>query len=225
MTTTDSERLTYFYLRKTNLPRQYWDATFADYQVDDDNQDMFNAAVDWTEAYLEYRLQRPGKGLLLLGPTGVGKTRLVATAGCHLVRSRDVAPWSPEADFNVQYLTLAEYTRRSLEQFKLHDAWAKADDGAAYRRWSEWEALVQGLFESTNVLILDDVGQEHATSSGFSGDQFTDLLRSRESRELPTLMTSNMPVSEWSDTYGSSMGSFIHQACTVVAAPKARDRR
>ena len=52
------------------------------------------------------------------------------------------------------------------------------------------------------------------------------LLRSRYNFGLPTIVTTNVPVNDWSEVYGDSMYSFLHEAfITHHVVSQEGDRR
>ena len=79
---------------------------------------------------------------------------------------------------------------------------------------------------NTRVFILDDLGKEYRTASGWSENQFDALLRSRFNAGLPTIVTTNVPKQDWGKIYGEPMGSFVNEAfIPVVVSSSEGDRR
>jgi len=203
-------------LRTAGVPREYWNANWNDYRVNDVTTELLDGVRGWTEAYLDTRLQRPGRGVLLAGPPGIGKTRLVATAGRYLIDALGRK--------GVRFIGCAEYVRRTTQQFSLQTAMSHFDDVDAALEWRKWNDIDNEMHTKTPVLVLDDIGKEYATSSGFAANQMHALLREREAKGLPTLATTNVPVTGWVEAYGESMASFVYQAFAVVVV-QAEDQR
>jgi DNA replication protein DnaC len=80
---------------------------------------------------------------------------------------------------------------------------------------------------NTRVFILDDLGKEHRTATGWAENTFDALLRSRFNAGLPTIVTTNVPLKNWGVVYGEPMGSFAHEAFIPIAvkAPGGDRRR
>lgn len=72
-------------------------------------------------------------------------------------------------------------------------------------------------YRNVKILVLDDVGREHQSSSGWNKNLLHHVLRSRFNRGLPTIVTSNIPLANWKDWYGEATGSFAHEAFRNVA--------
>jgi DNA replication protein DnaC len=83
--------------------------------------------------------------------------------------------------------------------------------------WSDRDRALRRL-RVAHWLVLDDIGKEHSTASGFTQDEFYLLMRSRFDLALPTLITSNDRLSDWAHTQGQSMESFMDEACVQVYA-------
>jgi DNA replication protein DnaC len=66
--------------------------------------------------------------------------------------------------------------------------------------------------ENISILVLDDIGKEHRTATNWAEDTFDALLRSRYNAGLPTIVTTNVPLKSWGETYGEAMESFAHEA-------------
>jgi DNA replication protein DnaC len=147
-----------------------------------------------------------GKGLLLAGSPGSGKTALASVVAQHLVRSSR-SLWDG-VDRPVFFVTYPDYLL-SLQ-----------------RSFSTEESSLEKTALGAGLLVLDDLGKEHKTASGWSESVFDSLLRLRFDRGLPTLVTTNIPKSRFGIVYGEAMGSFVNECFTtlVVISPDG-DRR
>jgi DNA replication protein DnaC len=72
------------------------------------------------------------------------------------------------------------------------------------------------------VLVLDDVGKEHQSGSGWQRNMLHHILRTRFNNGLPTIVTTNLPVKTWESTYGGATESFIHEAFAVIELESIR---
>lgn len=103
-----------------------------------------------------------------------------------------------------------------------------------YIRFSDWKRCLTDTFTKDNtertgiarasllkaehspLLVLDDIGQEHRTSSGFTESSLHELLRVRYEAARPTIVTTNIDPIQMRQTYGDSFESFRHDAFTTL---------
>lgn len=117
--------------------------------------------VDWLRAW-DWR-----RGLLLLGPTGVGKTGWLVGA-LKSLRERAV-----DEGWTMRFVATPQLFRELRQGY---------DDGTA--------AQVFDRYASTHLLALDDLGAERPT--GWTLETWFDLLNARYEAARPTWATSNL---------------------------------
>lgn len=155
-----------------------------------------------------------GRGLILWGPPGTGKSTLAANLLMGLVR----------AEFRI--------TDPSLLEYRYH--------GRAMGRWVSWQKFVElsrsGVSDSEDAeesaalltamepggkrvkradwLVIDDVSRERVTQ--FSLQELSRILRHRAENGWTTILTLNTHPDRWEDVYGEVMANFLSRQFDVV---------
>ena len=161
-----------------------------------------------------------GKGLLLVGKPGQGKTAFALTIIQDMMRTFSLESFSVQEDTSLVkpcYFT----TFSSIIELNGSIIGGKNTD--------DEERLFLGMHGecdhdayNVRVLVIDDVGREHASASGWSSTVLHHLLRTRFNHGLPTIVTTNLPVKSWEAEYGVATGSFIHEAFTTIELESIR---
>jgi DNA replication protein DnaC len=156
-----------------------------------------------------------GKGLAFYGLPGRGKTTLASAIIQEAMRTfpldvfelNDVRPC-----YFITYASLVDLKGEMME-----------DIVEESRRHLYLGIMGEHPDEHRNVkiLVLDDVGREHQSGSGWNKNLLHHVLRSRFNRGLPTIVTSNILLSNWKDWYGEATGSFAHEAFKNVVLESA----
>ncbi len=139
---------------------------------------------------------RTGRSLLILGPTGTGKTHQAYAAVRALAHSGAHCRW--------QFTTAADAYARLRPRHRV-------DSEEEFARLSD-----------TQLLVLDDLGA--AKASEWTEEINYRLINHRYERDLPTLITSNVPPKDLAAALGERMTSRLAEMADRVVL-RGDDRR
>lgn len=177
------------------------------------DQDAYTEVMGWA-LNLQENLER-GFGLLISGSPGRGKTLLAHLAGNAVLDSRDEFPGVTLR--NMLYATTVQgYLDLFRRQMDCMDILRKTGDSEVAASWSEAERTITAIKTKIKVLLLDDIGKEHTTATGFAQNQIERLIRARGNRGLANIITTNMDMLTLGDLYGESFSSYLFQVCHPV---------
>jgi len=208
-------------IRKSNLPSSTIGLEFSDLQPYEgkvlDVAQAWMSKVKAGEVIQAHGKRTSGRGLLLIGSPGQGKTTLASVILQALVREASPDIWGGIVSRPV-YFTDYPTLLRSQQR--------------AFDKDETYQDLIDSVFgeghpdRNIRLLVVDDLGKEHRTASGWAEHTFDALLRRRFSLGLPTIVTTNVPLSSWGKVYGDSMASFANEAFSSleVVSPEG-DRR
>lgn len=194
----------------TGLPRRTHDTRLDDLAKADSAPAELHAVAQWvqgladqqavTAALVPVHPQRYGQGLLLTGLPGRGKTAAAAAAACEIRRTGK----------SIYFTRWADFVQQSRDLYgRLAQGMTAPEE---YSRTLHAHDRVQHSF----LVVLDDVGQERATDSGYGTELLESTLRERYDDGKPTIVTSNLTSQQWTARYSAPLRSFIGQACRIL---------
>ena len=148
------------------------------------------AAQAWLDSY------EVGKGLLLLGQVGTGKSSIAGALGVALGAPQRCSFW-PVADM------LA----------KIQDEFKQALDGYSVRQ----------KIDRRDALVLDDLGTELPTA--WRTKALTDVVAHRYDNGLTLIATTNLTPKMLGDRLGERTVSRLHEMCELVQVTGTDRRR
>lgn len=195
------------WLKNANLPERYAGTSWwEEFSWPEEDEAVIHAWLRMLEKGTVFEVGPDmGLGLLLDGAPGAGKT----TRACKLVR--DLISSMP---------TTGTRTRR-LVYFTRFDGLVRLEKSTFGEAGDpQAERILAGIIGDADemsivrLLVLDDLGKEYKTN--FTERIFENVLRARYDAGLPTVITTNLPLSRWAETYGPSVESFAHEAFVHV---------
>ena len=144
---------------------------------------------------------RRGIGLFLWGPNNTGKSYVSALL-CKMV-------WAQHR------VTSYCVTAAELKESWIHETPAHADS----------EELMSDRVALARFLVIDDLGREYRSNSGFSEVHFGALLRQRVRENLVTCITTNLSPKEFTETYGKATSNLVKECMYPIhlVGPDMRD--
>lgn len=209
-------------LSSTNIPAQFRRVTFSDYDEERGHPTYIKRVRTW-----EPDVEQPS--LLLVGHPGLAKTMLACATlnefqSLHVqMPKRELPPkaqicWRQQR-YPVYFIQIAEWIQMQIRFFQLH---AQLERGLLTDpdEYLAIDKLLEDLKHNVQMLVLDDIGKEHRTASGFAEDAFDLLVRTRGNAGLATIFTTNLPLDSWAAQYSQSMRSFIERTSKVIGFKK-----
>jgi DNA replication protein DnaC len=194
------------------------------------SQENIDSIKEWIDVVEEGKIIRAagqvscGLGIVLYGEPGHGKTTLSLVTLQDILRRFPLEAFSPlENKTLVRPCYFMTFT--SILDLK----------GALMEDPSEEErSLFAGILGecqddayNIRVLVIDDVGKEQQSGSGWQKTILHHVLRTRFNNGLPTIVTSNIPLEAWGSVYGPATESFAREAFVPIAlkSPKGDLRK
>jgi DNA replication protein DnaC len=210
-----------FWYRYIGIPKRFWTMTWEDVEIHDGIKNAYDEARE-LDARLAEDGNPSGEGLTLLGPSGRGKTMLAALLARYQFR-RNHRPKTPlelmESEaLQVRFLTVRGFQRKLQESLECGTVLRNAPsvDQELLRRCADARRALEILQREVQLLVLDDVGKEHQTSSGFIEGRLEELIRERFDLGLTTVITTNITLPDFEKVYTPSLRSYLYESSAVV---------
>lgn len=174
-------------MERMRIPKRYWGARFDMLTKDGGNESVHAYVSKYIDDLDTFR--KNGAGFIFWGINGVGKS-------CGSVV---LAKEFRRRGHTVLFMEASELKRMVIEKEYF-------DETQLY-----WDRA-----RNVELLVLDDFGKGVMDSTGFGASLFDELIRARNARKLPTIVTSNSNPREWEkefDLKKSTMSTL--KECTI----------
>jgi DNA replication protein DnaC len=138
-----------------------------------------------------------GKGLMFMGDSGVGKTFLASLA---LQGAKDKS-------YKIEAIELGTFIDLHYQMFNA----GHNDD-----RYDTIYDHLQYIKVKADFVLFDDIGREHASTSGWSDEELFNTFRYRWNRGRPTIFTTNLTLPALAERYTPGFVSLLHEATEIV---------
>lgn len=210
--------------RARNVPKKYENSFLSNLPIQQDNPLPFSIIRRYVGSVIDN--VRNGTGLFLysipnaenrLG-TGTGKTTSAIAVANEYLLARTLEHskgGEPIVNNPVLYYKASEFQNLYNAQFK-----GTPDmKDAATRKYER----VKKLMMKVELLVFDDIGIRQKITDNFE-NELTEIIDGRDSDQLATIYTSNLPIDKLADTLGDRITSRI-DGMTVSVAFKGKDHR
>lgn len=198
-------------LSEANVPARLHASGWSDFT----ETEGFKLVRNWADRYPGRWLPptamsgETGRGLLLHGDTGVGKTTSAAMAVKQAIMAHDHEAW---------FVSASSLAFMNSQQMNLSTAMRKTDELSA-ALVDDFEQITRRLIRSRNrymLLVIDDYGRESESSSQWQQDMVEGVVRERFNRGLPTIITTNLDPDTIERRFGRPWISFMTEAFAFI---------
>lgn len=183
-------KLTIRAIKKAGLGKRFLAKNFNNFEQNP-NQKAYDVCVGYARNIVDNT--ESGKGLLLHGPVGTGKTHLIAGIIDYIARMRK-RTFSGNIIFTTMINLLAELRFSVQEQGKT-------------------ESTIRE-YQKCNLLILDDFGTEKETD--WTAETIYKIINYRYEEVKPIIITTNSNVAEFLRFFDERLASRIMETCTIL---------
>ena len=189
------ERLLMSAFRSARIPRKFLNKSLENFQAKKSRQrEIIVGAGQFVQTFRGRDAEHPGKGLLLIGREGTGKTHVAVGILKEIIRRGFTGLyWNvPELFLELRRLMNDDVDRTEADLF---DEAANAD-----------------------LLVLDDLGAERV--SDYVVDRLYVLINGRYENDTATIITTNRTVEELRAQIGPRIASRICEMCVQMEFPQ-----
>ena len=214
------------WLQIANIPKNRFGWTLAD--CTDTPKTVLKAISEWFEAVREGQIVQAieypdcGRGVLLFGEPGRGKTTLALAIIQEMITTFPIESFGPTKNgVLIRPCYFSTFNDILDLKGKLMEEHTDSEETLYLGMLGDCKDSAYNI----RVLIIDDIGKEHTSLSGWQKNMLHHVLRTRFNNGLPTIVTTNIKPVNWGASYGDATGSFIKEAFLDITVSGLTDLR
>jgi len=174
--------------KQSRLGTRFKQCTFDNFKIREGTENAYNTTLDYVTNFNSYK--QTGKGLLLTGIAGTGKTHLVASITNYLLEELVSVVFVVVPDLLQDIRSTYNYNGEEVES-----------------------KIMYGLNEC-DLLILDDIGVEK--KSDWTTEKIFTIINTRYSNQKPIIYTTNCNSNELEERIGNRAFSRIIETSKII---------
>jgi DNA replication protein DnaC len=182
-------------IKNLRIPARYAGKNLSTFDTSAGDEEAFTAVQRWCGSAQKHL--NDGMGMVIYGPTGVGKTHLAQGLLIHTVGSL------PRSGI---FITSDRYVDMVYDEMR--------NDGELPEPYSD-PFLLKYMRRTFDILVLDGLGAERATTE-FARNAIISLVDNRYEEKLTTVVTTALSPSELGRTYGKRLLSILQESCFFI---------
>jgi len=214
------------WLQTANIPKNRFGWTLSD--CTDTPKTALEAISDWFEAMREGQIIQNigdpscGLGILFYGEPGRGKTTLALSIIQEMITTFPLEAFGPTNNgVLIRPCYFATFNDVLDLKGKLMEEHTESEETLYLGMLGDCKDPAYNI----RVLVIDDVGKEHTSLSGWQRNMLHHVLRTRFNNGLSTIVTSNISRDNWAASYGDATGSFVKEAFLYIPVDGNKDLR
>ena len=184
-------------LETAGIGKRFAEKDFSTFVSNPENESFFRRVVDYALRFEEFA--KEGKGLLLIGSAGIGKTHLAVSALKQIAMQGNT----------VLFGSFVDIVQNIKSTFGKESTFSESD-------------IIEKL-AGIDVLVIDDLGKENI--SNYVKMIAYQVINRRYVDMKPTIITTNDTSTELEKKYDAATVSRLLESCIVVAFADVKDYR
>jgi len=214
------------WLQIANIPKNRFGWTLGD--CTDTPKTVLKDVSDWFEAVREGQIVQAieypdcGRGVLFFGEPGRGKTTLALAIIQEMITTFPIEAFGPTKNgVLIRPCYFSTFNDILDLKGKLMEEHTESEETLYLGMLGDCKDPAYNI----RILVIDDIGKEHTSLSGWQRNMLHHVLRTRFNNGLPTIVTTNIKPVNWGASYGDATGSFIKEAFLDITVSGLTDLR